>query len=671
MLIRWLPKALNLILIISILVSCSPSNQSPGSTPNTQTNGTWTPLSAEEMKAVSALVPEDPKEGAIALVKIVHGDDEALARAAMGELLRRSGLPLVSIYGPVIALPDILILGDAPVYVELIDGLTEATRRKNFYTPIDLAELLNAIGFSDEVLPEEVLMEAFGLWGKTENAPDESVVASAAVRALSNQRGEVLYAGADPGNVQIDPLQTLLILAHVSSRNWVNNQAKEPTTFMDNFEGVQVVHAQGEACEALSNTFGSLFSGGKTGIKGLEWLDEFNMDTTKNIITSVIEAGVELRKGAEAAARLAKAMTGYEILNTLMSTFLLLQGAQIDITSDKDLIHLHHGSDHANSHAKFVATASFNSNMSETEIKCYGLLGLKIPNNKTMEDFGIKWRINEPKGSRQLVAPISKDSGKLDSRGSTGPPLGPTRQSNLEIYAAREKPPEVGEIIKARVSIVASLDISNFLFKLSDIWSLANPGAFAISKSFEIVMDMIKRAGLPNAQKTITVERHGKDIYIGHAIRNINALYVDVPINVIVWTCDGVEGQWHSWTSFKVDEHLLKEIWTLGFGKLGYDFNKIPYGYKEYEEWNFRINPLGVNILNLFTEMQLSGILELDQVPEAGGHIDGVIGELEVLLAGHSFAEADELGGSAFKIPIKGIDEFDQCPASKIVMDNE
>ena len=670
MLIRWLPKALNLILIISILVSCSPSNQSPGPL-NSQTDGTWTPLSAEEMKAVSALVPEAPKEGAIALVKIIHGDDETLARAATGELLRRSGMPLVSIYGPVIALPDVLILGDAPVYVELIDELTDATRRHNFYTPTDLAELLNAIGFSDEVLPAEVLVEALGLWGKVENAPSESVVASAAVRALSFQRRQVLYAGADPNDVQIDPLQTVLILAHISSRNWVNNQANDPTSLLDDLMGVRVVHAQGEACEALSNAFGSLFSGGKTGIKGLEWLDEFNMDTTKNIITSVIEAGVELKKGAEAATRLGKAMMAFEMFNTLMSTIILLQGAKIDINSDKGLIHFHHGGDHANSHAKFVATASFNSNMSDAEIKCYGLLGLKIPNNKTMEDFGIKWRINEPKGSRQLVAPISRDSGKIDTRGSTGPPLGPTRQSTLEIYTAREKPPEVGEIIKSRVTIVASLDISNIPFKLSDAWSLTNPGAFAISKSFEIIMDMIKRAGLPNAQKTITVEWHGKDIYIGHGFRNINVLYVDVPINVIVWTCDGVEGQWHSWTSFKVDQNILKEIWTQGFGALGYDFNKIPYGYQEYQEGKFHINPLAANIINLFTPMQLTGILELTQVPETGGHIDGVIGDIEVFLAGHSFAEADEYGGSPFKFPIEGIDEFDQCPAGKIVMDNE
>lgn len=677
---QWQLKGINLVLILILLVSCSPSQKSPGGISSTLSDETWQPLSAEELEMVADMVPDHPREGAIALVNIIHGPDELLARAATGELLRRAGLPLISIYGDVIALPDVLILGDAPVYVELIDNLTEATRRQNFYTPYDLAVLLNIIGFSDEVLPEDVLMEALGLWGKSEDAPNESVVASAAVRALSFQRGQVLFAGADPEDVQIDPLQTLLILAHISSRNWLNEQKIESTSFLDDLvgvlTGVQVVHAQvglGDACEAIDKiTEGALYRGGKTGFK---WLDEFYKDTTKNAITTAIQEAVKEKLGEAAAERLGKQLMLYDMLNTLMSVFVLLQGAQLDITSDKDLIHFHHGGDHGGSHAKFEAVATFKSKLSDTQIKCGRLQGWKIPKDgpESMEEFSIKWMIHEPKGSRQLIAPIGKDAGKIYTRGSTGPALGKGSKSTLEVYTATEKPPEVGKIIKTRAIIEAKLDISEIPFKAGDLWSLVDPKQFAIAKSYEIIMDMIKRAGLPNAGKAIRIEYHGKDIYLGHGIRKINAAYVDVPINVIFWTCDGVEGQWYSWTSFRVDEHVLKEIWTEAFGKIGRDFTQIPYGYQEYEEGEFNIMPYpGIkNKIYLFTPMWLSGELVLTQVPEVGVHIDGVIGEMEVFLAGHSFAEADEYGGSPFKIPIEGVDGFDQCPAPKYIMGTE
>lgn len=629
------------------------------------------------MKAVSSDLPEDPAAAAIALVQMIHGDDEAMARAATGELLRRAGLPIVSIDGPVVAIPDVLILGDAPVYAELIDGLTWATRQHNFYTPSELAELLAGIGFSEEPLPQDALLEALGQWGKADEASDESVVAAAAVRALAAQRGQVLFAGADPLDVQIDPLQTLLILAHISSRNWVNQLGAESPTTWDSLLGVEVAHAQGGLCGDLARWLESEWDGIKPP-PGFEWLHEFNKSTTKKLITDILKEAVESRYGE--LGRLAvegfgKTMFAFDALNAVMSTFLLMQGLQIEIEANPKKLHFHHeGEGHGGSHSRLEATATFNLPLSQAEIACYSLLGVKIPNG--VEGYKIRWQIHQPRGRRvgvPLLAPISAHLFKTQYGGGFaagaggGEILGSSGRSVFEVYTATETASRVGVELSARATIVAQLDKNELPFKLSDLLGLLSPLGSGVKKSLQIAIQAFQRAGLPSARATLTVEWHGPDIYLAYGDRNIFAIYADVPLEVILWTCEGLEGEWHTVTRYRVERGLLDPIWRIAIPTV---FNipwEVPEGYTDVQLETFRVTHQQ-SVLQLFSPFRLTGHMSINKVPEPGVHVEGVIGEVEVRLSGLSFAAHPLLGGSPFTLPIEGVSELDVCPGGDYSM---
>src|SRR3972149_3257149 len=80
------------------------------------------------------IVPAPPGAGFL-LVEFILTGEPRVARAAVGELLRRSGIPLVSPDGALVAAPDGVVLKDAVVYAELVTELTDAVRSDTHYTP--------------------------------------------------------------------------------------------------------------------------------------------------------------------------------------------------------------------------------------------------------------------------------------------------------------------------------------------------------------------------------------------------------------------------------------------------------------------------------------------------------------------------------------------------------
>ena len=163
-----------------------------------------------------ANLPPDPAKAAIALVDTILGKDAEAANAATIELLRRSGMPVVSAKGPVVALPDDYVLVDAAIYSEFIPFLTTSVRRGDGLSPDQFAGYMNDLGAFPGELPPDVLMAGLGTWGKDKDSGPEERTAAAAIRALSAHRGEVLFAEADPETVHLDMLQLELVLGTLS-----------------------------------------------------------------------------------------------------------------------------------------------------------------------------------------------------------------------------------------------------------------------------------------------------------------------------------------------------------------------------------------------------------------------------------------------------------------------
>ena len=293
-----------------------------------------------DLAALSASLPDDPVEAVHALVELIYSADEFQASVAVGELLRRAGLPLVSIDGPVIGTPDSLVLVDAPIYAELIPDLARTLRRGAFYTPDQLAILLEEVGFNAEPLDRRSLVAALGEWGKASDDPLESLVAGATVRALSGRRLQVLYDGVDLDTIQFDPLQVFLVLAHATSQaatvakptSWV----VPPLTLFERLMGVQgIAHATGAAeaagpCDELAKA-----------------IKAENPDAAQ--LRGAAQEGLKkswvnfIKKGSEVASEtLDKALTYKDRGTAVLSTLLLLMGATIDVKPDKNATHFSH-----------------------------------------------------------------------------------------------------------------------------------------------------------------------------------------------------------------------------------------------------------------------------------------------------------------------------------------
>src|SRR3990172_2864761 len=108
------------------------------------------PVTAADLEAVAARLPADPASAGMLLVEFILTGEPRVARAAVGELLRRSGIPLVSPDGALVAAPDGVVLKDAVVYAELVTELTAAVRSDTPYTPQEVVWLLADLGYPEE-----------------------------------------------------------------------------------------------------------------------------------------------------------------------------------------------------------------------------------------------------------------------------------------------------------------------------------------------------------------------------------------------------------------------------------------------------------------------------------------------------------------------------------------
>ncbi|GAA2218381.1 hypothetical protein ACFY2R_23880 [Micromonospora olivasterospora] len=490
---------------------------------------------AGAMSTVAQDLPPDAVEAAERLVDIVLDGTPDQSVAAAAELLRRSGVPIVSSGGPVVAMPDALVLYDSPVYAELIPALVTATRARDRYAVDQWATLLTSLGLTTRKLTFAQVTNALAGWGKLDGEQPAFTTAAAVVRALSARRGQVLYPAAAVATTYLDPLQTVLLLAHATSRFGMVRKSTTKATALGLAAGAFVV-ARADDDKGPCEVFTTLFETDNVATKA-------NSDFLKDQLKDRL-AGAVLKEGAKEIFD--RASEAYGKAGATLSVIMLMLGARLTLTSDKTSTHFKHQAGSRAEHVTLTAKAEFDIKIAADKLECYSLAGLSIPKAGPLEGFTIKWSSEQDQrgtiqkgGSAYLVA-VSADSTKMTKGGKTGA----DGVSTLEVKPPVEKPAGTGEKLKGSATFIAKMDKENFPFELGDLFALGSGAAgFAVSKIFDLVKDALTRAGLPEQSITVGVDYHGSDIIVAKGHGRIELILAAIPdAYVDLVSCSGIQG---------------------------------------------------------------------------------------------------------------------------------
>jgi hypothetical protein len=603
------------------------------------------------------------------LIETIYGPDEAQAQSAMVELLRLAGLPVASIYGPVVALPEGLVLEDALIYAELIPDLTRAVRKGDFYTPSQVADLLVEIELSSEPLPPEVLVAGLGQWGKGTDVPLESQIAGAAVRALAGRRLEVLYLGADSDQIEIDPLQTVLILAHATSRVRARLPEQDYLPGAGWFGVVPVSARQAGPCDALE--------------KKLTGRTEAQQFVAQQVRDRLIDSWKEMLFNKKVNDSIDKGKDVYSKGTAVLSMLLLLLGAQIDVNDNKGgLTHFKHDKGSRAEHIVVRALATFDSNIAKQKVACYSLAGITVPPPGPLDGFKVRWSMDQAAGSDgggSYLRVVSSDRKKLDSCGTCGETTGPDGRSTIELYPPvelkQEGSEERGKERTGWVQVKASLDKEDFPFKVSELIGLVKPGGYAADKTFDLAISALTRAGLPSSQRLLRVDYHGSEVLVAKGKGNLFLFYAMAPVELDIYTCDGLAGKWQGRGGLGgADVNVLGSIAESITGQT------IPRNVVYMRDLSFFINPdAHESVFTIVPEAKMTGVMRVDDSKarriwqEMKNYATGQknlrpVGQVEVLINETSMSIIT-IGGSTVH-PVYAVNSDPRCPGGGYEFEN-
>ncbi|WP_146605662.1 hypothetical protein [Micromonospora craterilacus] len=526
---RWRSPVAVLICVALAATACTADGNDPKPTGG---------VDQAAIEAVAGRLADDPTEAAEQLVAEIHSADPARSAAATAELLRRAGHPIVSAKGPVVAMPDQVAMYDAPVYAELIPLLAAATRAGDRYTVDQFADLLHAVGLTAKKATFAQLTTVIGGWAKAPGDHPVFVSAAAGVRALSAHRQQVLFPGADPETAYLDPLQTVLLLGHATSRfaevaTDGQPQAAARPGLVDRLLGGGVAHAADDGpCKALSRRFGPAPDPVAKGV----------IDTAKGYLKD----GLIKLLSEEAQDKVGRADELWGKSSAAASAILLLLGARIALTADKTSTHFKHKAGSRDEHVLLTASATFDLETALDKIDCYALAGVSVPKAGPLKDFTIRWSAIQPqagtiqKGGTHLLKAVSADSVKW----TRGVKTGDDGKATLELKPPVEDPDGEGEKLTGQATYFASLDKEGLPFELGDVYGLlSNPVGFGVGKNFDLLRDVLVKAGLPAQSITIEVTYHGSDIVLAQGAGEVNLILAKLPkVYVDLVSCAGVAG---------------------------------------------------------------------------------------------------------------------------------
>lgn len=620
------------------------------------------------LEAISTDLPDDPATAAERLVEDVVTGDEQRSAAATAELLRRSGHAIVTAGGPVVAMPDQLAMIDAPVYAELVPILADATRAGDRYSLEQFATILTAVGLTEQDATPAQLAAAIGGWAKE---PDDHAVfatAAAGVRALAGHRQQVFFPAA--GELYLDPLQTVLLLGHATSRfGEVDAAAADSATaaarpeLIDWVLGTQAAHASpvgpcGEFTSLFATPDNPVIKGSSDFLKG-----ELKDRLAKEFLT---EGGKEAFDKANEAWGKAGAAA---------SAIVLLLGARLNLTADKTSTHFKHAAGTRDEHVKLTATATFDLEVALDKMECYALAGVEVPKAGPMKGMTVRWSTEQPQagsiqhGGAQLLQAVSADSGKM-THGSKTDSNGKT---TLELKPPVEDPAGEGAEMKGTAVVIASLDKENFPFELGDVFGLlSNPVGFGVGKTFDLLKEVLVKAGLPSQTVAIDVRYHGADIIVAQGASEVNLILAKLPkVYVDLVSCSGVVGPFKGSAGY--DGATSSEMLQAGGEFAGVPVPKNVPGQdvpitvlandrKGYNLFFIMAGEGGARFLDGVLTFYPSLSTSAEILPDR--RVGRPVGDVEILLGGRPYLFSD------LSWPMVRVREDPRCPQVKYSYDN-
>jgi hypothetical protein len=503
-------------------------------------------------------LPDDPRSAARRLVDVILGPDPDAAQVATMELLRQAGIPVISIDGAVVALPDRYLLRNAPMIGELLPNVTVSVRGNDAYTITDLGSIMVDDGLMSVEPDADLLMAGIAGWGKADDAPRESVFAGTAFRELGARRGNVYHAGVDPAIARIDLLQLTLIVAHLAgevAELEVPAASARPASGALAALEAPAVHAEADECRQMYDALQLKLptDGSREGVVSqtlfrdalFEWLGTVN------------EAGTKALKGS---------MRNVDIASKALNTIAFLAAVELDLKATPDATHFGHGG--PGKDVTVTATARWQQNATLQELRCLqGLAGVDTRANGAMPGLRVRWSIDGPqtsvkgssygRGGAALLRAKQGQGQEFSPTGAGGALTGPDGTSSVVLEPRIERRPGEGKEMHGNVQVRASLDkdqvpdaLKLFLGNRSFLYDAAKGAAtnwakFLFDQLYDISLKAIQKAGLPTRQVTVDVGYHGADVLvIQRQARHPFLLYYTGELEVEAYTCEGLNGRW-------------------------------------------------------------------------------------------------------------------------------
>ncbi len=665
-------------------------------------------------------VPADPYAAARALVDLTFDANPATGSAAVTEILRRSGIPVVSPDGPVLALPDDIVLVNAAMYDGSVADLARSVRKGDGWALIEFTDALkgsdvpekqDGFGAIAEFVEPSQIAAAMGDLGRGADNPPEVRFAGAVLRALSGRRGEILSLSAKDEQL-VDPLQWLLLLSL-----WTSDADHNLEAATGRVATGRLASAALTADDPCGDLARALKEGGAPATA--------DKDLAKEIVKGEIKRFVPRELGNPVG----KGFDVWDKGTSVLSLLILLLGMDLEFNTDKTSTHFKHRGGDRGPHVKLSAIAKFDSALAQNRLGCYSLAGIEVRPNGPQAGFRVVWDLDQPIGSYSrfgsgpnpfplfqqgmLLAPISADSNKigalvggLPSRGGAGQLTTGNGLSTLELYPPVEKHPGQGAELYGNVHVKAILTIDDMprLLKVTDPISIVKeaqggvPIVWAIKKTIDLALSYLKRAGLPKKSTTIRVGYHGPDVYVVKGSGTAWLFFYQSPFAIDLYVCDGLSvsgnaqgqttgGRWRGTAKFGnerfIDPQVINGILREAARLFRAPISVLP---ALPEQVNFEnpnvdqvVNPLldpSVGDQIHLVSPQLEGWIMITNPPPqtvlngpsgtvlTSQHVNGSVGTIELFLGPSSL---DELGNIfdglwSAKFTITGVPQDPRCP---------
>lgn len=513
------PRALALLMLLlaAPLLSCNPFKDSPiERTPELVGAGT------------ELAIPAAPAQAAAYLAEQVH--DERTGRAAVRELLSRSGIPIFRAKNGALANePAVPTLVDAYVYDFQVPMLAAAAQEGGRIPYARLAALLSApLGEASRV-DAEAAAAALAGWIRTATATPSAPGAfhALAVQALGKAKGrDDDPAQASATESSLDPLQLVIVLASAQSKRGTIGPA--PKSVKTDLRSLR--------CKEPKKNYDS-------GVP--EWAAKTFLEE------GLGEKGAKVPK-VDAASNVNDAL---DLLATAEARIALLAGLRVELVNDAKSPHLRHSTGELKSWT-WTATARWKTPYPGAMVSCGPLAGYRIPNDGPVEGLKMQWTLQG--GQSQTLTPA--DAKKLKRGGGGGEVTDANGQSKLRVETVIEKgcpgatdaqtgirlnpdPDKCkkGETSEAPETAKVEFDLTTeppvkladlLLFKHSDITK------FLTTNLIKILIDIATdiATSRPAAQDTVKVAYHGQRDY------RLEVNQGGVTLSAL--KCEGKKGPW-------------------------------------------------------------------------------------------------------------------------------